>query len=496
MTSFWSRLERAARAYREAGPSKDAVSLRSMPTGAMARAIRSTRKKRINRLPISNRLFEPDSIRAALDIANSSGNLGGPWGVAAVAEWVRSNPVVHGVTSGLTDFTHLPVGIKHSDEAAAWLEGTPTQQGWRTRICDPAELENMAVNRHHVGYCVGLMLWNECKGHPEFQSLDPSGVRYLNGEDRWEYQGWGQVFRIEPGNGVWVFDGLLKNAPWREGAALRLGNDNYGALNAALLEDLWQQMFAIPWVWAVAPQGATDAQKAKFWQSAIGGAVLRVLGVTPGYDLKFLQATAEGKDSFAQSVQRLRENASIDTWGTIGLISGGSGFANSDLFETMKDAKITKEARRQSRMENPQIWQHVLDWGVRSGDLSPAARYAVLEYQTETAAVIERKAKAAKSLIDAGYAPEEAQRRVGLEKAAMPQPAPETPAAPTAREEHAPEPSYSEMVAEQLNARGESVCPCDRHEARYCPRCGVVRRHEVQGEQWLPVWQPIRRRAA
>jgi len=494
--SLLERLDRAAKAFVAAEPSKDAVSLRSMPTGAMARAIRSSKKKRINRLPVSNRLFEPDSIRAALEIANSSGNLGGPWGVAAVAEWVGSNPVVHGITSGLTDFTHLPVGVKHSEEAAAWLEGTPTQRGWRTRICDPAELEDMAVNRHLVGYCCGLMLWDDIKGQPEFQSLDPAGVRYLPGEDRYEYHGWGHVFRIEPGNGIWTFDGLLKNAPWRKGAAMRLGNDNYGALNAAMLEDLWQQMFAIPWVWAVAPQAASDAQKAKFWQSAIGGATLRVLGVTGGYDLKFLQATAEGKDSFAQSIQRLRENASIDTWGTVGLIAGGSGFANSDLFQTMRDEKVEKEAGRQSRMENAQIWPHVLDWGVRTGDLSPAAKYAVIEYQTETAALLKRKAEAAEALIKSGFTTEEAQRRAGLQKTATPIATPEVTTEAAPREEEAPEPSYSEMVASQLNSRMDAVCPCDRHEARYCPRCGVVRRHEVQDGQWASVWQPVRRRAA
>ena len=260
-------------------------------------------------------------------------------------------------------------------------------------------------------------------------------------------------------------------------------------------------MFAIPWVWAVAPQGASDAQKAKFWQSAVGGAVLRVLGVTPGYDLKFLQATAEGKDSFAASDNRLKEHVSIDTWGTIGLISGGSGFANSDLFEGMKAGKIGKEARRQSRMENPQIWAPVLDWAVRAGKVSPAARNACIEYQVDSPAVTKSQAEAATILVEKlGYTPEEACKVVGLSKAALPQVATPAPApAPMALEEEPDEPGYSEKLASRMTERNELTCPCPNKADRYCPRCGVVARFEYPDEPGQPahmVWHATRRRAA
>ena len=494
--SLWNRAARAVQAFRTAEPSKDAVSLRSMPTGDFARTIRRS-KKRINRMPQNYRMFEPASIREALDMADRSGVLGGPFGAASVAKWVRSNPVVHGVTSPLFDFTHGPVNVLHSEEAAAWLEGTATNRGTRTQICDPAELENTAINRHHCGWNVGLFTWNDCTGMPEFQSLDPAGVRYIPGEDRYEFHGWSKVFKIEPGNGIWVFDSLVKNAPWAEGAWQRLGNDCYGAINAAMLEDLWQQMFAIPWVWAVAPQGASDAQKAKFWSSAVGGAVLRVLGVTPGYDLKFLQATAEGKDSFAASDARLERHVAIDTWGTVGLISGGAGFSNSDLFDKMKDEKRKKESGRQSRMENEQIWGPVLDWAVRAGKLSPSARNACVEYQVDSPAVIKSQAEAATILVEKlGYTPDEACKVVGLSKAALPQVATPAPVpAPMALEEEPDEPGYSESLAEKMTARGLTECP--HGETRYCRSCRVVRRYDVGDDNaYKPVWHAYARRAA
>jgi hypothetical protein len=499
-------LDRASRAYQafrapEAPPVKDAVKLRSMPTGALASEIRrSKRKKPFVRPPVDYRRYLPTDIEAALDMANGSGVLGGVTGVATIAAWVRANPVVYGVTKGRTSVPWRPVGVKHSDEAAAWLEGTPERRGWRKRICDPAELENMASNRFHSGYCIGVNVWNEELGHPEFQSLDPAGVRYLRGEDRYQYYGWSKVFDLpRTPDGIWVFDGLTKNAPWREGAWYRIAYDNHGALNAMLLEDLWMQVFAMPTVLAYHPQGASETQKARFTQKAIGAA-LKVLGVTAGYKLEFAQARAEGKDTFAQAVNRLRENVSILTWGTLGLISGGSGFANADLFEQMKADVIAEEAERQARMENEQIWPFVLDWGVRCGELSKAACNAVIEYQTESAAVVKSKAEAAKALIEAGYSAEEAQRRVGLAKSAMPDAAPTSGARvvalPEARAEEPEEPGYSEELAARMTERGLDACP--HGEPRSCRSCRVVRRFEVQdgADPYRPVWHAWTRRAA
>lgn len=506
--NFFSRLDRAYQAFRasQAPPASNAVKLRSMPDGALAREIRASKpprgKRPIPRMPIDYRRFMPTDIEAALDIANGSGVLGGVGGCATIARWVKANPVVWGVTKGLTAIPWRPVGIKHSEEAAAWLEGTPERRGWRKKICDPAELEDMASNRFHAGYCVGLMVWDEERGHPELQSLDPAGLRYLRGEDRYQYHGWSKVFDLPRcPDGVWVFDGLLKNSPWREGAWHRIGYDNHAALNAMMLEDLWMQVFAMPTVLAYHPQGASEDQKARFTQKAIGAA-LKVLGVTAGYKLEFAQARAEGKDAFKQAVDRLRENVSILTWGTIGLIAGGSGFSNSDLFELQMYLRQAEEAERQARLENEQIWPFVLDWGVRRGDLSKSACNAIVEYQIESAAVIKRKAEAAKALIDAGYNPAEAQRRVGLEKAAMPVPEPapasgvRSVAAPEARDEEPEEPGYSDGLAARMTERGLETCP--HGEARSCRSCRVVRRFEVQdgADPYRPVWHAWTRRAA
>jgi hypothetical protein len=310
------------------------------------------------------------------------------------------------------------------------------------------------------------------------------------------------------------------------------------------LRIVFANTFSLPTVLATSPQGASDAQKARFTEKAVG-AFLRVIGVTPGYDIKYAQASAEGADVYTQAETNLKEAASIAIWGTVGLLAGGSGFANADLFEQMAADIISAAARHIAQRENEQIWCKVLKWANSAKHISKSATNAQIEYQTESAAVIERKAKAAKALMDAGYTPEEAQARAGIKKTAMlgdtkadskasapifayhiqggivtpnevrhelglppvpwgtqplqatgGEPVPMPGQAPEAREEDEPEPTYSEGIAAALNERGESVCPCANHADRHCPRCGVVRRKEVRDGEWIDAWHPTRRRAA
>lgn len=501
--SLATRLAAAARAF-TAAPARG-ERLRSMPSGAFARAIQDSnprRRKRVARIPIDYRRYMPPDIENALHVADTSGVLDGYGGAATIAAWVRSNPVVAGITKGRTSIPWRPVGVHYSDAAAAWLEGSRATKGWRTRICPPAELERGSSDRFHCGWQVGLFLWDDELGHPVLQALDPAGCRYLPGEDRWQYYGWGRVFDIpSTPDGIWVFDSLSRNDPWRYGAWHHLGYSNCGAIAASAFRELWQQIFSMPTVLAKSPQGASEAQKAKYTESVIGAA-LRVIGVTPGYDLDFKQATAEGADTFKQSEDKLERDVAIYTWGTVGLISGGSGFANSDLFEQMKADIIAEEAKRQADFENKWIWPYVLDWAVRAGHLPRGAEQACIEYQTESPAVIQRKAVAAKALMEAGYSAEEAQRRVGLARSAMPElgttpsslpsPAP----VPEPREEEPEEPGYSEGLAARMTERGLDACP--HGEQRACRSCRVVRRFEVQdGEDpYRPVWHAWARRAA
>lgn len=472
------------------GPAKNAIRLREMPK--VAPGPRISKKRRIERIAFDYRRWMPPDIEHALATANGSGTL---FHAATIAAWVKSHPIVAGVLEGRTSTPWLPAGVKYSEEAAAWLLGSDDAPGWRERIADPSELEAIAVDDYNAGYGVGCFVMNSRRGHPELMALDNAGVRYLPGEDRYQYHAWGHVFDIEPGNGIWVMKTRVKSDPWRDGAWHKIAYKICNSELAEMQRSIWMQVFGMPTILAKSPLGASDQQKATFTQKVIGAA-LRVIGVTPGYDLDFKQATAEGADTFSQAMTELERAISILVWGTLGLISGGSGFSNSDLFERMKAAVIEKEARKQARFENEQIWGPVLNWAWRAGKISASAQKACVSYNAESPAVIEQKAKAAKALTDIGYSPEEAQQRVGLEKHSMPEQIPQSGALPEARDEEPDEPGYSERLAESMTARSLEACP--HGETRSCRSCRVVRRYEVQdgADPYRPVWHPWARRAA
>jgi hypothetical protein len=550
----FDRLSRAYNAFRE----EPGVRLREMPTTREMPKIRgkepySQRKgtKPFQRLSWHSRRWMPPDVESALAECDRSGQTQ----IAnTISGWVQSDPIVSGIAKGLTMIPHGQVGVLYSDEAAAWLEGTKDKPGMRTQIAPPSELVVAASNEFFGGECVGLLVRDERQGIPVFEALDPVGLRYQHHRRTWQYHGWQCVYDISTEDFVlgengqwelnpWIIGTLSKNRPWFEGQWHKLAYKVMHAQLSGELRNVFENAFSMPTVLARVPQGSSVDQRAKFTESFLG-AFLRVVGVTPGYDIELKQATAEGAELYTQSEKNLIEAASIAIWGTTGLISGGQGFANADLFEQMAAKIISAFAAHLARRDNGQIWRRVLQWAAQTNKISKAAAHAQIEYRTDSAAVIATKAKAAKLLTEVGVSPAEARKQVGLSSLSTPEekkeqatgtpifgyhiqggvvtpnevraqlnlppvpwgeqprtpdgtvPPPDPTVPPEVREEEEPEPTYSEMVAEQLNARGEAVCPCSNKADRHCPRCGVVRRKEVQDGQWIDTWKPTRRRAA
>jgi len=489
-------------------PAKDAVKLREMPTEAIGKPSSdgTEKNKRIGRLPLNYRQFMPPDVDYAMSVANGSGTLGGIMGVATIATWVKSNPICGGLMRTRCGVSRLPYEIKGSEAARQWIKGNGDLPGVRSKVANPKELRKIAIDRYNVGVGVGVFVKGKRDKYPRLMALDPAGLRYLPGEDRWQYHGWTKVFDVCPGDGIWVLYTLCDDSPWREGAWYSLAFEVIDALQGSMARGVFTQAFSMPTVLAKSPQGASDTQKATFTESVIGG-FLTVIGVTPGYDIEFKQATAEGADVFAASESKLERWASVFICGTAGIIDGGQGFSNSDMFAGVRGEILEEEAEDLAELENSQIWPQICKWGAAAGYLPPGNDNACINYIAKPSSKLKAEAEAVtaaanavKAMRDAGMAPDDERVRISWQmpvKASAPIASlPEAPPNVQARDEEPPELTYSESIAEALNARNEEVCPCDRHEPKYCPSCGVVRRKAVKDEQWASVWQPVRRRAA
>lgn len=492
---------RARDALFSAAPNPQGIRLTSPPTKAPGPPSSWTakRQKRIARLPYDNRRWMPSDVEAALSAANNSGNIGGPSGLAAIAAWVKKNAICGGLMRTRCGVARLPYEINGSEQARRWIKGDGKNNGVRGIVANPKELRKLAIDRFCTGMGIGCFVWNAKLGYPELVALDVAGLRYLPGEDRWQYHGWGKVYDVTPGDGIWVLYTLAKDTPWRDGAWDTLAYEVIDALQGSMARGTFIQAFSMPTILARSPQGASEHQKAEFTDSIIGG-FLQIIGVTNGFELDFKQASAEGADVFDATEKKLERWASVFICGTAGILDGGSGFSNSDMFAGVRGETIEEEAEDLAEFENAQIWGPVCKWGVRAGHLEAGNDNATINYIAKPpsklkaeAEAVKAAAEAVKAMRDAGMTPADERIRVQWQMPIEVVQAPiETPPvsgvqpiqASEAREEDLPEQTYSEGIAEQLNARSEDVCPCPNHADRHCPRCGVVRRHEVKDNQW------------
>lgn len=302
---------------------------------------------------------------------------------------------------------------------------------------------------------------------------------------------------------------LAKDTPWRDGAWDTLAYEVIDALQGSMARGVFTQAFSMPTILAESPQGASDAQKVKFTESIIGG-FLQVIGVTPGYKLVFNQASAEGTPVFEAAEKKLERWASVFICGTAGILDGGSGFSNSDMFAGVRGETIEEEAEDLAEFENAQIWGPVCKWAVRAGYLEAGNDNATINYiakppsklKAEAEAVM-AAANAVKAMRDAKMTPADERIRVQWQmpievtQSTINEP-PVSGVQPTARvieTEMPPELSYSETLASAMNEHGDMVCPCDRHDPRNCPRCGVVQRFEHVDGKPVAKWRAYKRAA-
>ena len=201
---------------------------------------------------------------------------------------------------------------------------------------------------------------------------------------------------------------------------------------------------------------------------------------------------------FAQALAELERAVSILTWGTVGLIAGGSGFSNSDLFERNKAAVLEKEARKEARFENEQIWRPVLDWACRAGKISKTARDACIVYNAESPRSFSKRPPLQLHLSPPGIRPKKPNNALVSKNTHCP---------------NLPHKAVSVRFARGPRGRcaravlfGKTRRRYDREKPHGMPSrrnaclsfvsCRVALRYETTDDGYRPVWQSFARRAA
>lgn len=498
--SLRSRVAAAAAAFRGEPASKDVVRLKSPPSAPIGPPATSSgsaatpwtpgaprRRKRVQPLPIDRTRWLRADIEAAEHQANS-GNLQRP---GQIGQWVKDDLVVGGLLGTRCAVPRLPREWRGDEQTRLWLQGEGVHQGCFDRIFPPDELEEEMKDRFVLGAAVSIFVHPPELEYPMLVSLDNQFLRYLPGEDRWRYQGWGQTYDIEPGNGVWVLSLNGKVDPWRRGAWSSLAYDQVSEDGAGLSRDGFVWKFGNPFVMAVSPSGESEEQKGRFW-SGVADWVMGFAGVTPGWDVRLIEAKGEGRQVFTDAEARVERRAMIKICGQVVTVTGGVGFANAEIFATIASHLVARTGQDEATTLNEQAIPHVVRWAQREGKLPPGDREVKLAWDTTPpqarkaeAEAISAAAKAIKDMRDAGLEPDLVEMTArfrlpakALQEAAAPAPL-EVRGAPTSApaEEEAPTKSDASLLAEGMTAHGMETCHhgCPNR----CRLCGVERTRTV-----------------
>lgn len=513
--SLRSRFVAAASAFRAEPASRDVVRLKAPPPAPIGPTAPGAgpstpwspsspaaprKRRRVAPLPIDRTRW----LRADIEAAEHQANSGNLQRAAQIAQWCKEDLVVGGLLGTRCAVPRLPREWRGDPEARLWLQGEGARQGCFDRIFPPVELEEDAIDHFVLGAGVSLFVHPTEQEYPTLVRLDNQFLRYLPGEDRWRYQGWGKTYDITPGDGVWVLHLNGAIDPWRRGAWSALGYDQVSEDGAGLARDGFLFKFGNPFVMAVSPTGAAEEQKTRFW-SGVADWVMGFAGVTPGWDVKLIEAKGEGRQVFTDAEARVERRAMIRICGQVVTTTGGVGFANAEIFSTIASHLVTRTGQDLATTLNEQAIPHVIRWAQRNGRLAAGDRSLLLSYDTTPpqareaeAAAIKAAAEAITAMREAGLDPDliEMAARFRLPvKALVAAVAPAVPELGAAPAEEAPSKSVAQALAEDMEEHGMTTCHCG-HPNR-CRVCNVERtRTVVPGVDGAPAtwklgWQAI-----
>ena len=309
----------------------------------------------------------------------------------------------------------LPKRFSGSPEIVASLEQGSNAEARSIfeEMCPATELALLARDGDTMGVGVAELVEVEGRDYPVLVRLDPEFLVYLWQENRWYFRSVAGMIPIVPGDGRWVLHtpgGRM--APWQNGMWRSLARAYVRKEHANLHKDNWEAKLANPARVAVAPQGATEAQKEGWFRRVMAWSVNTVFGMTPGYDVKLLESNGRGYECFQATIADQNNEFVMAVAGQTVTTDGGTGFANADVHRSIRADLIKATADALAHTLNTQVLPQYV--AARFGE-DALANGAVVEWDVAPPKDKASEANALVSVANAIKGLDEALARHGVE---------------------------------------------------------------------------------